>query len=308
MSDPQNDPVLNALTAIFESLRDAQGLTLEGLADKTSIHRTTIGLIERNQRSPSFTVASEIANGLGYPLSDLVSKAELIASGKLTAQEAFAEEAARVLGEKVLCNKSKFADLTKMSSSSLADAVASVYHTLDMIDDQLTARGSLPLAKLVELANLSSMVGNLFGAAMADKSDGLYLRNKPHTSPDLLPQTGDVGPLELKMALEKNMPKGHLAKAGRYITCRYVLGSRTGAYERGGRGDAVWIWEIRVGDLTDSDFGISNTDGDSGKTATIKAESLYNLPLVFFDSRFCPHPIKNGKYVGNVNAPADDGL
>ena len=187
-----------------------------------------------------------------------------------------------------------------MPATNLLTGIQGTYHTLDMIDDQLLSRGSAPMAGLVELANLSSMVGNLVGGCLADASDGLYTRNRPHAYPDLLAVREPVQPLELKVALETNKPKGHLPKPGRYITFRYVLGDRLGQYARGkdSRGKTVWFWEVRIGVITEDDFSISNTDGDSGKTAVIKTDTFNAMTLVFFDPNFCPHPMKNGTYPG----------
>jgi hypothetical protein len=70
-----------------------------------------------------------------------------------------------------------------------------------------------------------------------------------------------------------------------------VLGNRNGSYQRGKetRGDTVWFWEVKIGDVTTADFDISNTDGDSGKTAVIKSTLFNQMKLVFFDERYCPH-------------------
>jgi len=143
-------------------------------------------------------------------------------------------------------------------------------------------KNSVPIAHLVELANLSSMVGNMVGAGIAYFSNGLYARNKAHTYPDLLPQSDPAVDLELKMALETNKPKGHLPKTGTYITFRYVLADKQGVYNRGkqNRGNTVWIWEVKVGPLTENDFSCSNTKGDSGKTAMIKTNVHNKMHLV----------------------------
>ena len=293
-------PVVAALLQLISALRADQSLTHEELADRAGVHRTTIGLLERGERAPSVAVASQIANALGYPLSELLQKAELISEGKLTSSDAFAEEHARHVSFSCIRNQKSLEDFTGLTADSLVEAIQATYHTLDMIDQQLISRGSAPIGRLVELANLSSMVGNLVGGALADSSSGLYQRNKPHHYPDLLPLKHPAKSLELKMALETNRPKGHLPKPGYYITFRYVLGDRFGAYRRGKdyRGDTVWIWEVKVGTVNVEDFDISNTDGDSGKTAVIKSAVFNKMKLVFFDERYCPYALKNGIYPG----------
>lgn len=299
MLDTRN-PLVAALLRLFRALRLDQGLTIEQLADTALVHRTTIGLLERGERTPSVELAAQVANALGYPLSGLLAKSELIADGKLTQQEAFAEEKARHIDTALLRNGEEFLRYTGMPSASLQTAIQGCYHTLDMIDDQLVSRGSLPIGQLVELANLSSMVGNLVGGCLADASGDLYRRNKPHHYPDLLPLTATASPLELKVALETNKPKGHLPKPGRYITFRYVLGDRKGGYVRGKaeRGSTVWFWEVKVGDIAMEDFAISNTEGDSGKTAVVRTKVFNAMPLVYFDQKYCPHPLHGGIYPG----------
>jgi transcriptional regulator with XRE-family HTH domain len=294
------DPLVVALLKLFHALRLDQGLTLEQLADQADVHRTSIGLLERGERAPSLALASQLSQALGHPLSELLAKAELIAAGKLSETAAFAEEKARLLPASLLRNTAAFEAFTGMPATSLIAAIQGCYHTLDLIDDQLTSRGSQPIAKLVELANLSSMVGNLVSGCIADKSDGLYTRNRPHHYPDLLALKQPALPIELKVALETNKPKGHLPKPGRYIAIRYVLGDRVGNYTRGKdqRGTTVWFWEARIGVIRAEDFSISNTDGDSGKTAVVRTAAFNEMKLVFFDPKYCPHPMKNGTYPG----------
>ena len=296
----ESNPVVAPLLKLFHVLRTDQGLTLEQLADKAGLHRTSIGLLERGERAPTLGVAAQIAEALGYPLSDLISKAELLASGKLLEVDAFREEKARRLDPSTLRNVAAFEQFTGMPPSALLAGIEGCYHTLDMIDDQLTSRGSPPIARLVELANLSSMVGNLVGGCLADASQGLYVRNRPHAYPDLLGQFEGASHLELKVSLETNKPKGHLPKAGRYITYRYVLGDRLGGFSRGreSRGQTVWFWEVRVGEIRTEDFDLSNTEGDSGKTAVVKTAVFQAMPVVFFDPQFCPHPFRFGMYPG----------
>lgn len=101
----QHHPVVGALLELIRALRADQGMTHEDLADRANIHRTTVGLLERGERTPSVEVAASIANALGYPLSELLQKAELIAEGKLPAEEAFAEEHARTVPHAALRNE-----------------------------------------------------------------------------------------------------------------------------------------------------------------------------------------------------------
>lgn len=174
-------------------------------------------------------------------------------------------------------------------------AVEKTYATLDLIDAQLLRAKSPPLAATVELANLSSMLGNVLGAAIADSSHGIYQRNGPHKFPDLLPLKPPARDLEIKVALESNRPKGHLPKPGTYLSVRYVLGDHEGRHEIGKRGDTIWIWEMKVGKLKPDDFNMSNTPGDSGKTAVVRTSVFHAMDVVFLDERFIPHKPRKGK-------------
>jgi transcriptional regulator with XRE-family HTH domain len=293
--------VTSAFIELVKNIREQRRLTIEQLAELAGVHRTTIGLLERNERTPSLQVATQIANALQRPLSELIQEAELIESGKSGVQK-FAEfHKKRKPSRANLRNEDKLLETIGVDGSTLLGAIDSCYQTLDIIDEQLMGKGALPMAHLVELANLSSMVGNIVGGGIADYSNGLYARNKPHTYPDLLPLAEPAVNLELKMALETNRPKGHLPKAGTYITFRYVLGDKQGNFLRGkgNRGDTVWIWEVKVGAITEDDFSCSNTAGDSGKTAIIKTKIHNNMALVYYMPDYLPYAHKaDGKYVG----------
>ena len=172
----------------------------------------------------------------------------------------------------------------------LADGVASTYRTLDGVDKTLLDMGNTRLSTMVELANLSSILGNLLGAAIANASNGVFRKNGPHKYPDLLADRLDAANTEIKVALEDNKPKGHLAKPGFYLTCRYVLADSSGNYVRGvtNRGAVVWIWELRAGRLELEHFNLSNTPGDSGKTAVVNALGMERLQVVYCDLAFFP--------------------
>ncbi|MGZ8217801.1 helix-turn-helix domain-containing protein [Methylomagnum sp.] len=282
---------LAAFIDLVKALRASAGFTIEQLADLAGVHRTTIGLLERYERTPTLAVAHQIAQALGYPLHELIQEAATIASGKASAPELAAIHNARTPKAEHLRNIEAFRKTTGMSGINLLEAINNCYQTLDLIDEQLTEKGAQPIAHLVELANLSSMVGNIIGGGLANHSNGLYVRNKPHTYPDLLPIGNGAVNLELKVALETNKPKGHLPKAGTYITFRYVLGSKSGEYNKGktARGSTVWIWEVKVGELSESDFSCSNTDGDSGKTAVIKTGVHNQMSLIYYVPSLSPY-------------------
>ncbi|WP_299932292.1 helix-turn-helix transcriptional regulator [uncultured Nocardioides sp.] len=58
------------------SERRELGWSMERLADEAGVHRTSIGLIERGQRSMTLDVADRLAQSLGLRLSELLKDAE----------------------------------------------------------------------------------------------------------------------------------------------------------------------------------------------------------------------------------------
>lgn len=299
-----SDAVVREFLSLINALRLEQNLTHEQLSEMAGIHRTTIGLLARQERIPSLHVAYQIAEALGYPLSELLLRSEMAASVSRTTELGKAsldKFKKRKVSRANIRNEDALLTLTGLDAACLIEAIESCYHTLDIIDEQLISRKSPVVEELVELANLSSMVGNLLSAGIAVASGGLYQRNRPHAYPDLLPVRKPAVELELKMALETNKPKGHLPKGGTYLTIRYVLGNTDGTYIRGkeNRGATVWLWEVKVGRLKPTDFTISNTAGDSGKTAVIATEIFNKMPLVYYDPNYLPHkPKAKGIYPG----------
>lgn len=236
----------------------------------------------------SLATAEALARALDLPLSGLIALAENLRSG---VSERLVARGPRRLPASAIKEDSGLRALCGLSGDAIRHAIEYAYDTFDLIDSEFIGRGSEPIAGLVELANLSSMIGNLVGAGVAEASEGLYVRNRPHAFPDLIPQRSDLPELEIKTALETNLPKGHLPKAGAYLTFRYVLGTADAGYTRGkdGRGKTIWVWEVRAGYLEVDDFSFSSTEGDSGKTAVIRTASFKAMTLVLKDERFMPY-------------------
>lgn len=197
----------------------------------------------------------------------------------------------------------KFDPCIKLNETIIKGSVTHCYETLDMIDQNLILKNSVKLSFLVELANLSSIVGNLLGAGCAEYSHGAYIRNKPHTYPDLIATNNKLPGIEIKTALLKNSPKGHQPKPGYYLTYRYCLTDENG--HRYPNHEATWdtvtIWEIKFGYLNTDDFSCSNTEGDSGKTAVIKTSSFNKMPLLYFDSELVPYRHTENKPYNGFN-------
>jgi hypothetical protein len=184
----------------------------------------------------------------------------------------------------------------QLTTNMIMEAVEYTHKVLDNIDEKLISSESVRLVELVELANFSAIVGNLFRGGIVRASNGIFEANDPHIYPDLLGPTN----IEIKVALENNSPKGHLIKPGPHITIRYVLGSPSG-YKRGkeNRGNVAWIWEVRVGNLREEHFNFSNTSGDSGKTAVVNASGLRSLDVIYCDFNRIPLS-KKGKLYKNM--------
>jgi hypothetical protein len=158
----------------------------------------------------------------------------------------------------------------------IQESIRYTYQILDALDQTLVASEAPRMARMVELANLSSIVGNLLAAGVVKAGQGAFARNLPHKFPDLVAQQDLARDIEIKVALEGNRPKGHLAKSGYYLTYRYVLCDDQGNFTPRNtyRGDTVYIWEVRFGYLEAQHFSTSNTEGDSGKTAVINTAGM----------------------------------
>lgn len=191
-------------------------------------------------------------------------------------------------------------DGTGITKETITNSIKEVNDLIDSVDKALLEHGVDRLSQIVELANLSSMLGNVFAAAIAKHSNGIFRRNGPHKYPDLLSNSKDILDIEVKVALETNKPKGHLIKTGRYLVCRYVLCSEDGIpkFTKLDRGIVPSIWEVRCGILKDHHFTVSNTEGDSGKTAVVNKSGMEALKVVYVDTERLPYtersPTKKG--------------
>lgn len=185
----------------------------------------------------------------------------------------------------------------------LRNGINFVYRTLDIIDEKLIQANSGRMSTLVELANLSSIIGNLFAAGIVKSSNGIFTRAGAHKYQDLRAAQSNAQNIEIKMALEKNNPKGHLPKVGHYLTCRYVLGDASGECQIEKRGEVVWIWELRFGHLELQDFNISNTTGDSGKTAVVNKNGMEKLAIMYVNPAACPFTQRSRYHKANLKLP-----
>ncbi|MHB1066949.1 MAG: helix-turn-helix domain-containing protein [Candidatus Nanopelagicales bacterium] len=72
-----NSRLAQALAATVSRLRHERAWTLEELADRSGLHRTHLGLVERGERGLTIDSADQVAQALGLPLSELVAMAEV---------------------------------------------------------------------------------------------------------------------------------------------------------------------------------------------------------------------------------------
>jgi len=295
------DAISREVVQLLTQGRRELALTMEELADRAHVDRTYIGLLERGERRPTVAIAASIASGLGLLLSNVVALAErqfdftnLPSDSGIAPSdvELVPVPPSRKVPQTNVKSAARLKSETGLDGDAVVAAIESAYHTFDLIDEQLIERKSPPLAGLVEPANLSSILGNLVAAGLAEASQGRYARSGPHKYPDLIANVGGAPNIEVKVALEGNTPKGHLPKEGAYLTFRYVLCDRAGKFVpgRANRGEVAIIWEAKYGILKATDFNVSSTEGDSGKTAVIRAAAFDNMELVYFDADLCPKP------------------
>jgi transcriptional regulator with XRE-family HTH domain len=74
---PQRDEdavLKKMLGADIRSVRNARGLTLEDLAERTGLHRTTIQKIESGEHEPRARTLMSLAKGLDVKPGDLMNR------------------------------------------------------------------------------------------------------------------------------------------------------------------------------------------------------------------------------------------
>jgi transcriptional regulator with XRE-family HTH domain len=294
--------VSEIVAQLVSDARRQEGLSMDELADRAGVHRTYVGLLERRSRQPTLAVAANLAEALGLSLSELVAEAEQDADdGYAPHVELVPAPSRRQLEPAHLGESPHLEAATGLTAATVARAVEVAYRKLDLIDEQMRASGSRPIVALIDLPELSSLMGNLLSAAVARASNGLYVQNGPDHSPNLLPVRQGLPELEVATALETERPTGAARNAGLHLVLRYVLADRSGAYTRGedSRGDTVAVWEIRFGDLTEADYtGSARANG----RARLKKEALDRMELVYYDPALLPYARATGVYARSVRA------
>ena len=294
--------VSEIVAQLVSDARRQEGLSMDELADRAGVHRTYVGLLERRSRQPTLAVAANLAEALGLSLSELVAEAEQDADdGYAPHVELVPAPPRRQLEPAHLGESPHLEAATGLTAAAIARAVEIAYRKLDLIDEQMRASGSRPIVELIDIAELSSLMGNLLSAAVARASNGLYVQNGPDHSPNLLPVRQGLPELEVATALETERPTGAARKAGLHLVLRYVLADRSGAYTRGAdsRGDTVAVWEIRFGNLSEGDC-ISSARANG--RAQLKKAALERMELVYYDPALLPYARATGVYARSVRA------
>ena len=73
---PNRDPILTQVGKRIRNLREGKGISQEVLAEKSGLHRTYIGGVERGLRNPSLKSLNRMAKGLGVGVADLFQTAK----------------------------------------------------------------------------------------------------------------------------------------------------------------------------------------------------------------------------------------
>jgi len=73
---PQRSPAHAALGQALRSARIERGLSQEELALESGLHPTYVSGIERGLRNPSYTSLLRLAETVGVPLSQILTRAE----------------------------------------------------------------------------------------------------------------------------------------------------------------------------------------------------------------------------------------
>ena len=71
MQNIEDSNYLKKFAQRVRTLREAQGISQEKLAERAGLHRTYIGMVERLERNPSLVCIHKIANGLGVHVTEL---------------------------------------------------------------------------------------------------------------------------------------------------------------------------------------------------------------------------------------------
>jgi transcriptional regulator with XRE-family HTH domain len=294
--------VSEIVAQLVTDARRLEGLSIDELADRAGVHRTYVGLVERRSRQPTLAVAASLAEALGLSLSELVAEAEHDAGNGHAPEVELVPAPPKRKPDRAHAGACPLLEATTgLTGGTVVRAVEIAYRKLDLIDEQMRASGSRPIAGLVDLPDLTELVGDVLGAGLARASNGLYVQNGSEHSPPLQPLQHGLPELQLAAALETDRPAGPTETAGTCLVFRYVLADRSGAFTRGqdSRGDTVAVWEIRFGALGQEDFHVTGTRAGA-RTARLRRDALDRMELVYYDTALLPYAKATGDYARTV--------
>jgi transcriptional regulator with XRE-family HTH domain len=70
------DDLAHRFGSLVRRLRESRGLSQDELADRSGLHRTFIGSVERGEKVPTIITAQKIAGGLDLRLSFVFAELE----------------------------------------------------------------------------------------------------------------------------------------------------------------------------------------------------------------------------------------
>jgi transcriptional regulator with XRE-family HTH domain len=68
----------DAFAVVLRKHREAKDMSQEKLAEKSGLHPTYVGMVERHLRNPSVNAAQAFADALGLSLSKMMAEAEAL--------------------------------------------------------------------------------------------------------------------------------------------------------------------------------------------------------------------------------------
>ena len=68
--------ITDAFGMVLRKVRLSQGISQELLAERSQLHPTYVGLVERGCRNPTLKASQALALALGQPLSRMIAQAE----------------------------------------------------------------------------------------------------------------------------------------------------------------------------------------------------------------------------------------
>jgi transcriptional regulator with XRE-family HTH domain len=204
----------NVLSEIVAQLvaeaRRQEGLSTDELADRAGVDRTYLGLLERRSRQPTLAVAANLAEALGFSLSELVAEAEHdVDDGSAPELELLPAPPRRETDRAHLRESSQLTATAGPDGETVTRAIDLAYRKLDLVDAQMRGSGSRSIVGLVEASDLSSLLANLFSAGIARASNGNYARGK-----DSRGDTAAVWEGQVRRAARGRLPRREHGSAG----------------------------------------------------------------------------------------------